>query len=131
MTLNSSPYFGKPRYCVIAVYKRPIECGNSTQSAASILLPQPLPPHRADEIAEAVDREKSGALERRHEEAARHVRAVMLDAVHLRANRRLPRRRWTLGQRRLDVAEASTHWSAGREQSRAAGPCESANISLL
>ena len=42
-------------------------------------------PHRADEVAEAVDREHGRLVERRDEERAGEVRAVVLDEVQARA----------------------------------------------
>ncbi len=44
-------------------------------------------PHRAAEVAHAVDRKHGGLVERRNEECARHVRQVVLDIVELGLDR--------------------------------------------
>jgi hypothetical protein len=60
-------------------------------------------PHGADEIAEPVNRQERRALKWGDEEAASHMRAMVLDTVELRGDRGfIDLQRF--GQRRLEVA---------------------------
>ena len=77
----------------------------------------PVRQHRRCEVAEAVDREDRGLVERRDEEGARHVGEVVLDVVEPGAQAGLldPD---GLRQLALDVARPSTRSRAARAGSR-------------
>ena len=55
--------------------------GNGAAHVDVVALPDA--PHHAAEIAEAVDRDDRGLLERRGEEGAGQMRAMVLDEVNL------------------------------------------------
>ena len=129
MTLNSSPYFGKPE----VLGDRGVEDAHRVRELDPVLdlhlVAAAHAPHGADEVAEAVDREQRRLVEWRHEEAARHVRLMVLDAVHCRRQRG-PADAERVGERRLRVAQHARRWRADRGSAKSAVPCDSANISL-
>ena len=126
ITLNSSPYFGNPRNCVSARYRRPSECGKKTRFWMAMHGPRPTPVDVLTKSPNPSIAQTAASSNGTGEEAAREVRGVMLDVVHARRDVRLvePHRRSAQARARCrtDITLAARSRMSDR-----LGRCRSAN----